>query len=96
MNGALFLALVVRHPREPAPPVEAKPARIGITVSGKVGPAVVRNRLKRWVREYVRHHAAAVSGRDVVIIARAAAAEAAHADVDRDLTRLLRRCQEAR
>ena len=26
----------------------------GITVSGKVGPSVIRNRLKRWVRNCVR------------------------------------------
>ncbi len=30
--------------------------RIGITVSKKVGGAVVRNRIKRWVREAFRHH----------------------------------------
>ncbi len=31
-------------------------ARIGITVSRKVGNAVVRNRIKRWVREAFRQH----------------------------------------
>lgn len=30
--------------------------RIGITVSKKVGGAVTRNRIKRWVREVFRHH----------------------------------------
>lgn len=28
--------------------------RIGVTASRKVGPAVVRNKLKRWTREYFR------------------------------------------
>lgn len=28
--------------------------RFGVTASRKVGPAVVRNKLKRWSREYVR------------------------------------------
>lgn len=28
--------------------------RYGITASRKVGPAVVRNKLKRWIREYFR------------------------------------------
>ena len=33
---------------------EEGPARIGLTVSRKVGKAVVRNRVKRWLREAVR------------------------------------------
>ena len=28
--------------------------RYGCTISRKVGPAVIRNKLKRWVREYFR------------------------------------------
>jgi len=35
-------------------------SRIGITVSRKVGNAVVRNRIKRRVREYFRMHRLAV------------------------------------
>jgi len=31
-------------------------ARVGITASRKVGIAVVRNRIKRLIREYYRHH----------------------------------------
>jgi ribonuclease P protein component len=31
-------------------------SRLGITVSKKVGNAVVRNRIKRWVREVFRRH----------------------------------------
>ncbi len=33
-------------------------ARVGITASRKVGIAVVRNRIKRLIREYYRHHKA--------------------------------------
>ncbi len=44
-------------------------ARIGITVSRKVGIAVVRNRIKRLIREYYRHHKADfISGFDYSLV----------------------------
>lgn len=33
---------------------QAGQLRFGITASRKVGPSVVRNKLKRWVRDYIR------------------------------------------
>jgi ribonuclease P protein component len=50
-------------------------SRIGITVSRKVGNAVVRNRIKRRVREYYRHHSIAVTNNwDFHVIAKKPAA----------------------
>lgn len=44
--------------------------RVGITVSSRVGNAVVRNRVKRWLREVVRTEKNVLCGMDVVLVAR--------------------------
>lgn len=49
--------------------------RLGITASRKSGSAVVRNRIKRCVREYFRHHRNILPGVDINIIVRRQAAE---------------------
>ncbi|HYV68024.1 MAG TPA: ribonuclease P protein component, partial [Myxococcales bacterium] len=48
-------------------------ARVGIAVSSKVGQAVVRNRVKRRLREAIRHELALLPPVDLVLIARASA-----------------------
>jgi ribonuclease P protein component len=47
--------------------------RLGITVSTRVGNAVVRNRVKRWVREAWRAMRTDLPAVDLVVIARPAA-----------------------
>ena len=83
--------------------------RLGITVSRKVGKAYLRNRLKRWMREFfrLRQHELAErllsnggpAGMDLVMVARPPAAELRHPDFDRELLRLVdkmkRRAQAA-
>lgn len=50
--------------------------RLGVTVSRKVGNAVVRNRVKRWIREWFRQERVRMApGTEVVVIARRQAAE---------------------
>jgi ribonuclease P protein component len=66
-------------------------ARVGITVSSRVGNAVVRNRLKRWIREYIRRHKDDLPDGRMAIIAKSAASGSAHDMLDRDLGRLLAR-----
>ena len=56
-------------------PAGGKGPRIGITVSGKVANAVIRNRIKRWVREAFRAVAANLPPVDLVVIARSGAGE---------------------
>jgi ribonuclease P protein component len=67
-------------------------ARFGLTVSRRVGGAVVRNRVKRRLREWFRHSAArAVAGLDWVVIARPAAAGLESAPLRDELDALCRR-----
>jgi ribonuclease P protein component len=66
--------------------------RLGITVSKKVGGAVLRNRVKRWIRDcYRRRRPEFPAGFDLVIVARPPAAHADHAAVCGELTSLARR-----
>jgi ribonuclease P protein component len=49
--------------------------RLGVTVSGKVGNSVMRNRIKRRIREYFRRHRAELPpATDILVIARKSAA----------------------
>jgi len=60
--------------------------RIGFTVSTKLGHAVVRNRVRRRLREIYRlHEAEFVPGTELVIVARTRAAGAGYAHLERDL-----------
>lgn len=61
--------------------------RIGITVSSKVGNAVERNRVKRWIREGWRAVGGDLPAIDIVVIARSAALGAGLVGVRRALER---------
>jgi ribonuclease P protein component len=56
-------------------PRDAAETRLGVTVSGRVGGAVVRNRIKRVVRETFRRTRTGLpGGLDLVVIAKPSAA----------------------
>lgn len=75
-------------------------ARLGITASRKAGSSVVRNRVKRYVREYFRLHRNSVSGVDIHVIVRRQAAEGSAAVLFSELQRAFQQiglstcCQE--
>lgn len=67
------------------------PGRLGITVTKKVGNAVVRNRIRRLVREWMRLHDWVPTGWDLVVVAKDSAARQVHPDdFAPDLSKILR------
>jgi ribonuclease P protein component len=70
----------------------AEAQRLGITVSKKVGSAVVRNRVKRHVREWFRGSRGKLrAGIDLVVIGRSMAAGLSGREAQGVLCRLARR-----
>jgi ribonuclease P protein component len=59
--------------------------RLGLTVSRKVGNAVVRNQIKRRIREWFRRHRNEFPKGDLVVIARPSAGKVPPAVLRRDL-----------
>ena len=70
---------------------DAGPARIGFTVSGKVGTAVERNRVRRRLKAMVRGAAGLSGGHDYVLIGRRAALSLPVDEISQDFARALRR-----
>ncbi len=74
-----------------AAPAARNTSRFGISVKKALGGAVVRNRIKRRIREILRRNRTEIpTGWDIVIHPRVTVAKAAFAPLEAELVRLLR------
>lgn len=70
-------------------------ARLGVTVSRRTSPrAVVRNRIKRQIRESFRMSKSGLPGIDIVVVANGPAAAAANPALKQSLVKLLQKISE--
>jgi ribonuclease P protein component len=66
--------------------------RLGISVSKKLGNAVVRNRIRRMVKEIVRLNAQRIpAGYDLILIARKPVVGLAYADMEKSILHVFKR-----
>jgi ribonuclease P protein component len=70
--------------------------RFGISTSRNVGTAVVRNRVRRRLREILRATPTGAQGRDVLVVCRPAAATASYDELRDAIARLLESGNEGR
>ncbi len=76
----------------PRRPGDEMLVRLGVTVTRKVGPAVVRNRIKRYVREaFRRKRGSFTPGCDMVWVAKQSAASVGYAEVAAAMDAMTRR-----
>ncbi len=68
------------------------PPRVGFTVTKKTGNAVIRNRIRRRLKEAVRRHAAhdMAAGHDYVIVGREELVSAPFSEIAAELSRRIR------
>ena len=84
--GALFVLYVL--------PTSEPHSRLGTAVSKRLGNAVVRNRIKRYLREtFRRHQTLLLSSCDLVCVARRSAVGVPLALYTQQFLMLLQRCQ---
>ena len=73
--------------------LKGRELKIGFSVSGKVGNAVTRNRIRRWMREDVRKLRTRLKCGKYIFVARPSAAEISHAALTREIGSLLNRAK---
>jgi ribonuclease P protein component len=85
MANRQFVIYVLDRPEQPY-------FRLGLSVSKKIGKAVVRNRVKRYIRQaFLELREEIVTGKDYVIIARMPASEMNYFEVKKSLMHVLKK-----
>jgi len=85
VHGRLLLGIVRRAEGRGA-------TRLGITTTKKLGPAVVRNRIRRLIREAFRRNRDALpKGLDIVVVAKRASVDCTAAEIAGGLAEIGRR-----
>lgn len=84
VTGSFILQMVKRAANHPVPAAET---RIGFTVTKKMGGAVIRNRIKRRLREAAKPALLKIGipGHDYVVISRLKALDCDFCDLKRDM-----------
>ena len=92
MTSRYFAAFCLRGPGD----TEALPARFGLTTPRALGKAVVRNRLKRRMREAIGRQIGKAPERwSIVFNPRRVAVGAPFEDLCREVGRILERCKQS-
>ncbi|MCA0756380.1 ribonuclease P protein component [Paenibacillus sp. N4] len=79
---------VVYWSKQPA----ADPFRLGVSASKKIGNAVVRNRMRRMLKEIVRHHAHRIVPKtDLILIVRKPATLMKMKEMEKSVLHVLKR-----
>ena len=71
--------------------LKARDVKVGFSVSSKVGNSVVRNRVRRLMREDFRMRRPDLPGGKYIFVARTISARASHQELTREMAYLLRK-----
>jgi ribonuclease P protein component len=86
-----FVVVIAPKTKSTVQEFSEKHRRLGVTVSKRVGNSVIRNRVKRCIREWFRHAREGLpKGSDIVVIARRTARDLSSCEIATILDEMIR------